>query len=134
MPPREVSYFFEGVGALFPINNPSISFCSHQVPKIFPSNSSCSHQIPKNSHQIPLVFINNPSISFHSHQVPKQFPSSSSSSHQVPIKFVLFPSCSHQNPFVPMAMEDRQVSTTVNGETHEDSSRLLNMGRPKGEP
>jgi hypothetical protein len=31
---------------LVPINNPSISFCSHQVPKRFPSNFSSSHQNP----------------------------------------------------------------------------------------
>jgi hypothetical protein len=29
---------------LVPINNSSISFCSHQVPKQFTWNSSCSHQ------------------------------------------------------------------------------------------
>jgi hypothetical protein len=58
MPLRAVSYLFEGVGAgfpikfphsshqipLVPINIPSKSFCSHQVPKKFQSNSSCSLQ------------------------------------------------------------------------------------------
>jgi hypothetical protein len=29
---------------LVPTNNPSRSFCSHQVPKPFPSNPSCSYQ------------------------------------------------------------------------------------------
>ncbi len=47
----------------------------------------------------------------------------SSSSQKIPIKFssifFLFPSGSYQNPFVPMAMQDRQVSTKVNGETRE---------------
>jgi hypothetical protein len=57
----------------------------------------------------PLVPINNPSISFGSHQVPKEFP----------IKFLLLSSSSHQIPFVPIAMEDRQVSAKVNGETRE---------------
>ncbi len=96
---------------------------SHQVPKQFPSIShqnpfvsikfpKKSHQIlfvlikfSESSHQIPLVPINNPSISFCSHQVPKRFPSNFS--------------CSHQNPFVPMALEGRQMSTKGNGETRE---------------
>jgi hypothetical protein len=39
----------------------------------------------------------------------------SSSSQTIPIKFLLFPPSSHQNHFVPMAMEYRQVSAKVNG-------------------
>jgi hypothetical protein len=66
MPPRDVSYLFEGLGLDFPsssqkvpINIPSKFFCSHQVPKKFPSishsNSFVLIKFPKNSHQIPLV-------------------------------------------------------------------------------
>jgi hypothetical protein len=57
---------------------------------------------PSITHQYPFVlikFLNN------SDQIPV-----------VPIKFL---SSSHQNPFGLMAMEDRQVSTKVNGETRE---------------
>jgi hypothetical protein len=53
--PRDVSYLLlKGMGAWFPssshqiplvpINIPSKSFCSHQVPKHFSSSSSCSRQ------------------------------------------------------------------------------------------
>ncbi len=65
---------------------------------------------PSSSHQIPLVPITISSKFFCSHQVPKNFPSNSSCSlqvsnkfilfHQVPIKFLLFPSITHQCPFV----------------------------------
>jgi len=98
---------------------PSITHQNSFVAIKFKSNSFCSHQVPKNSHQIPLVPISNVSISFCSHQVPKQFPSNSSCSCQVSIKFLLFLSSFHQIPFVPTAMEDRQVSMKVNDETHE---------------
>ncbi len=115
MPPRDVSYLFEGVGAWFPIkfpnsshqiplvpiNIPSKLFCSHQVPNIFSSNSYCSLQVP-----IKFILF---------YQVPRKFPSNSSCSHQWPInvllfssssqtiliKFLLFPSisfCSHRVP------------------------------------
>jgi hypothetical protein len=63
---------------------------------------------PSNSHQIPFVPINNPSISFCLIKFLSNF-------HQIPlvqaIKLFLFPSSFYQNPYVPMAMEDRQVST-----------------------
>jgi hypothetical protein len=72
---------------LVPINNPSKSFCSHQIPLISINILLFSSR----SHQIPLVPINNISISFCSHQVPKKFPSDSSCSHQVRIKIILFP-------------------------------------------
>ncbi len=159
MPPRDVSYLFEGVGAWFPVKFPSNSSCSHHyLIKIllfssssqkfpikfllFPSSFKQIHFIPSSSHQIPLVPINHPSMSicshqvpkkfpwkfpsitFCSHQVPKQFSSNSSCSHQYPFVLIEFPNNSHQIPlvpikflFVPMAMEDRQVSTKVNGET-----------------
>ncbi len=70
------------------------------------------------SHQILLVPISNPSKSFCYHQlpiVPIYFLLFSSSSQKIP----LFPLSSHQNPFVPMALKDRQMSTKVNGETRE---------------
>jgi hypothetical protein len=70
------------------------SSSSHQIPLVpikVQSNSFCSHQLP-------LIPINNLSISFCSHQVPKQFPSSP-----------------HQNHFVPMTIEYRQVSAKLNG-------------------
>jgi hypothetical protein len=59
-----------------------------------------------------------------SYQVPKQLQSNSSCSYQYLIKIllfssILFPSSFNQIPFVPIAMEDRQVSTKVNGETCE---------------
>jgi hypothetical protein len=88
MPPKAVSYLFEGAGAGFPIKFPH---SSHQYPIKIVLFSSSS----KNSNQIPLVPCNNPSKSF--------------CSQKVPIKFFLFPSI----------MEDRQVSTKVNGETSE---------------
>jgi hypothetical protein len=58
----------------------------------------------------------------------------SPSSQTILIKFLLK---THQNPFVLMAMEDRQVSTKVNG-TRERSGRVLNgapqfVGRPEWE-
>jgi hypothetical protein len=87
---------------LVPINNPSISFCSHQVLKKFPSKSflfpSSSQTIPinfllflSNCHQIHFVPIKFPSNSCCSHQVPKKFPSNSSCFNQVPNKILLFP-------------------------------------------
>jgi hypothetical protein len=112
MPPRDVSYCFEELGAWFHIKFPNSSFNNL-------SKSICSHQVPNNSHQIPPVFINNPSKYFCSHQVPKKsllfpsvirqkpfvfikFPSNSFCFHQVPIKFLLFPSSFYQNLFVPI--------------------------------
>ncbi len=60
MPPRAVSYLFEGVGAGFPI------------------------KFPHSSHQIPLVPIKIPSKSFYSHPVPKKIPIRfPESSHQI---------------------------------------------------
>ncbi len=145
MPPRDVSYFLKGWGLVFPSNSP----CSHQYPikiLLFSSSSqtipikfllfpSTTHQylfifikFPKSSHQISLVPINKPSISFCSHQVPKKF------------------LCSHQNAFVPMAMEDRQVSTGEHRWARRwtvrlvrDSGRVLNgvpqfVGRHGGRP
>ncbi len=55
MPPRDVSYFLQGVGVELP------------------SSSHCSHQVLKKFYQVPLVHINNSSKSFCSHEVPKQF-------------------------------------------------------------
>ncbi len=102
MLPRDVSYFLKGWVLDFPSS-------SHQCPiKILlfsPSSQIILIKILLITHQNPFVPINNPSIPFCSHQVLKQFPSNSC--------------CSHQNPFVLMAMEDRQVSTKVNGETRE---------------
>jgi len=49
---------------------------SHQVPKQFPSNSSCSHQY------LVICFL------------------FASSSQKIPVKFLLFPSITHQNAFV----------------------------------
>jgi hypothetical protein len=86
MPPRAVSYLFEGVGAGFPFKFlfPSIS---HQNPFIL-------IKFQKNSNQILFVPFNNPSKSFCSHQVPKQFPSNSFiliKFPKVPSKILLFP-------------------------------------------
>ncbi len=87
---------------LVPSNNPSKSFCSHQVLIKF-------LLFPSSSHQILLVLINNPSLSFCLIKFLSNF-------HQIPlvqaIKFFLFPSNFYQNTYVPMAMEDRQVSTS----------------------
>ncbi len=134
MPPRDVYYLFEGWVLDFPSS-------SQIVPIKFILFSSISHhnpfvliKFPKNSHQIPLVPINNPSKAFCSHQISIKvllFPSSSqkvlikflsfpSITHQYPFVLIKFPSHSfrsHQNPFVPITMEDRQLSTKVNGET-----------------
>jgi hypothetical protein len=72
---------------------------------------------PSISHKNPFVLIKFPN---NSHQQPINIFLFSSSSQKVLIKFLLFPStthqsfCSHRVPkkfFVPMAMEDRQVST-----------------------
>jgi len=99
MLPRDVSYFLKGWVLDFPSS-------SHQCPiKILlfsPSSQIILIKILLITHQYPFVlikFLNN------FHQIPF-----------VPIKFL---SSSHQNPFVLMAMEDRQVSTKVNGETRE---------------
>jgi hypothetical protein len=84
MPPRDVSYLFlKGVGAWFPIkfpksshqiplvsiNNSSICFWFHQVPKQFQSNSSCSHQFLIKSLLFPSSFHQNPFIPTTSHQL-----------------------------------------------------------------
>jgi len=125
--------FLKGWGLDFPSSSKTVSIKFLLFPSISHQNPFVLIKFLNNSHQIPLVPINNPSKSFCSPQVPKQFPSNSSCSHQQPIKillfpessqkvlikFLLFPLSSHQYPFVPMAMEDRQVSTNVNGETRE---------------
>ncbi len=102
---------------LVPIDNLSKLFCSYHVPINF-------LLFPSISQKVLIKFLLFPSIFFCSHQVPKQFPSNSS--------------CSHQNPFVPIAMEDRQMSTKVNGETRERLGLVPNraprfVGRLEGE-
>jgi hypothetical protein len=88
---------------------------------------------PSSSPKILIKFLLFPSITHHQNPfVPIKFQSNSFCFNQAPIKFLLFPSISHQypfvliklpkkshkipfvpikNPFVPMSMEDRQVST-----------------------
>jgi hypothetical protein len=110
-----------------PINYPSISFCSHQVPKKFSSNSFCSHQNPLFSsitHQYPLVLIKFPKNSYQIPLVLIKFPSNSFCSHHVPIKILLFPWLWRIGRWAQWWMV-RLVR---------DSGRVLNMGRPEGEP
>jgi hypothetical protein len=138
MPPRDVYYLFERVGD-FPSSSQKVPIEFLLFPLISHQNLFVLIKFPKNSCQIPLVPINNPSKFF----VPIKFQSSSFCSHQVLIKFLLFPSIthqypfvlikfpktshkflmflssSHQIPFILVAMEDRLVSTKVNGEIHE---------------
>ncbi len=162
MPPRDVSYLFEGVGASwFPVKFPNSShqiplvpitisskfFCSHQVPKKFPSNSSCSLQVSNKFilfHQAPIKFLLFPSITHQCAFVLIKFPNNSHQIPLVPISILLFSSSSQTIPikflFVPMAMEDRQVSTKVNGETRArrgqsaKTERHNSWAARKGEP
>ncbi len=114
--------FFDGMGdwipikfshsshqiLLVPINNPSKSFCSHQVPKKCPSNSSCS---PSTTHQHPCIFIKFllfPSTIHRNPTVQIKFSKNSF----VPIKILLF-------PWLWKIGRRAQVSTKVNGETRE---------------
>jgi hypothetical protein len=84
MPPKGCFLsFFEGGGGLIshqvpksshqiplvPINNSSICFWFHQVPKQFQSNSSCSHQFLIKSLLFPSSFHQNPFIPTTSHQL-----------------------------------------------------------------
>jgi hypothetical protein len=99
MPPRNVYYIFEGVGAWFLISSqivpiefllfPSIS---HQNPFVLIKFSIFFHQIPLVPIKILFVPIKFQSNSFCSHQVPKK-------SHQIPLVPINKPSisfCSHQ--------------------------------------
>jgi hypothetical protein len=144
--------FWRGVGD-FPSSSQTVPIEFLLFPLISPQDSFILIKFPNNSRQIPLVPINNSSkffvpikfqsSSFCSHQLSNKlfsFPSSSqnvliklllfpSITHQYPFvlikfpknshKFLIFPSSSHQIPFILVAMEDRLVSTKVNGETHE---------------
>ncbi len=154
MPPRDVYYLFEGVGD-FPSSPQTIMIEFLLFPSISHQNPFVLVKFPNNSHQIPLVPIDNLSKLFCSYHVPINFLLFPSISQKVLIKFLLFPSiffcshqvpkqfpsnssCSHQNPFVPIAMEDRQMSTKVNGETRERLGLVPNraprfVGRLEGE-
>jgi len=87
MPPRMFLNFCKGEPIGWCKHAPNgcfLSFCrgggliSHQVPKKFPSNSSCSHHYP-----IKILLF-------------------SPSSQTIIIKFLLFPSITHQNTFIPI--------------------------------
>jgi hypothetical protein len=145
IPPRDVYYLFEGVGdfpsssqtvpiefLLFPLISHQNSFVLIKFPNIpinnsskffvpikFQSSSFCSHQVsnkfflfPSSSQKVLIKLLLFPSIT---HQYPFVLIKFPKNSH----KFLIFPSSSHQIPFILVAMEDRLVSTKVNGETHE---------------
>jgi len=139
MPPRAVSYLFEGVGVGFPIKFPhSFQKNSNQIPLVpynNPSKSFCSCQVPRMFPSILLVPFNNSSIFFCSHQVPKKFPSNSYCSHQYSFVLIRFPKIL----LFPWVWRIGRWARRWTVRLVRDSGKVLNgvpqlVGRPEGEP